>query len=871
MTGATKRVPLTVQETAGIDRVAWPITQGVPFADGELRRGAPVSVVDEDGHRLPTQATCLATWNRDCAWAKWLLVDFACDLAAGETRRLFLEYGDGVATPAPERPITVVREGRRTRIDTGTLRLDLRHGSADFLAACSVHGSGGWRDVLRGAPGPHLYLTGTDGTTYNSITPALPPRITIEDEGPLRVSVAIAGYHADARGIRLCPYTVRIHLYAGKDFLRLFHTFVFDQNPDALEFSGVGLRFPLDLGDDPRVAFGGDGGTRWARRWTDARLLQTSDTAYEITRDGEQFGSGEKARGWASLCGSEASAQVVVRDFWQQYPKGLALSPTGIDVQLWPSSSGKQLVYSTPWKERPVFFGGTRDEEEVKRLLAEKPTAPLNLKSFAPKTIEDVLWVEKMADTYAPDRPATHNDIDVPADGTGAAKTHEVVLRFSAEAIADADAEALCRSVQEAVIAPADPAYMAATGATRGIFGGPDDRFAELDGLLGGIVERVAIEPMEIARLWGFWRFGNMCCSHAAGPVLAYQAYHDTDPAKGLRFVGPYNNEADDPVWGLWTQFLRTGSPRFFRVASGFSRAMGDVGICHAHPSRPEVVGLVHYHSGHQWTGGHSHSHTLNTALFLHYYLTGDRRMREIALEVADNAVRNQETAGIISNRRGRLNREYTGPLVCVIEAYLDTWAATYGDLARRSLNWLLRAQSRPGIFPISVYTRGARGGEALVEPSDEPLHHAGIVYPIFYEGLRHFDSPLLRETIIAEADHVIARDEGGHVATACSLAYELTGDAIYAALCGEHLERYKAQARTSVGLTNIALFSSIRNGYIGVLKTTVARAMAAGPAGFEEAKRALAARLGSDTSARAPMQAVPVEVNLGIPVRYEE
>ena len=35
-------------------------------------------------------------------------------------------------------------------------------------------------------------------------------------------------------------------------------------------------------------------------------------------------------------------------------------------------------------------------------------------------------------------------------------------------------------------------------------------------------------------------------------------------------------------------------------------------------------------------------------------------------------------------------------------------------------------------------------------------------MYPIYYEGLRHFDSPLLRETIIAEADHVIARAAEG-------------------------------------------------------------------------------------------------------------
>lgn len=864
------RIPLRVAEAAGVDRAGWPITQGVPFADGTLRRGAPVRVVDEDGAALPTQSTCLATWNKDFAWVKWLLVDFQCDLRASQTRELFLEHGDAVAPMPPDHPVTVERRGRRTCINTGALRLELRHDSTDFLAACSVKGRDGWRNVLRGAPALSLYLSGTDGTEYESVGGALPPRITVEDDGPLRASVAVKGYHATRQGVLLCPYTVRLHVYSGKQFVRLFHTFVFDQNPDALEFRTVGMRLGLDLGDDVRMAFGTEHGARWANRWHAARLSQTSDIAYEISRDGEPYGHGEKSPGWATMSGSEASAFAMVNDFWQQYPKAIELTPAGLDVQLWPSACGKPLSYSTPWKERPVFFNRTRDEEEVKRLLAEKPTAPLNLKSFAPATIEDVLWVEEMVEKHAPERPATHNDIDVPSDGTGAAKTHELVLWFSADPVSDGDAEAFSRCVHEPVIAPADPHYMATTRATRDVHGGAEPHFSELDGLMDGIVERVAIEAMERARLWGFWRFGNMCCSHAAGPVLAYQAYYNSDPVRGLRFVGPYNNEADDPCWGLWTQFLRTGNPRFFRAASGFSRTMGDVGICHAHPSRPHVVGLVHYHSGHQWTGGHSRSHTLNTALFLHYYLTGDRRMREIALEVADNAVRNQESAGIVSNRAGRLNREFTGPLLCLIEAYLDTWKAPYGDLARRSLNWFLRTQPEPGIFPISVYNRGARGDEALVEPTDEPLHHAGIVFPIYYEGLRHFDSPLLRETILREAGHVIAWDYGGHVATACSLAYELTGDPIYAALCARHLDEYKVHARTSVNLTNAALFSAIRNGYIGVMKSTVARAMAEDPAGFEKAGKDLPSRLGSGKRDRAPLAAQQGDVNLGIPDGYD-
>jgi len=738
------------------------------------------------------------------------------------------------------------------------------------MAACSVLTRDGWHNLFRGQPGPYLYLTDTNGIKYDSCSTAPPPRITIEDAGPLRASICISGFHASNNGVLMCPYTFRIHAYAGKDYLRAFHTFVFDQNPDTLEFSQVGINLLVDLGDNVRMAFGGQDRTHWADRWQTARILQSSDLEYNVTRDEESFGCGEKTQGWAGLSGSSASAFVAVRDFWQQYPKAFELDTADMDIQLWPASCDESLVYSTPWKERPVFFNGTRDEATVCRLLEEKPTAPLNLKSFAPETIEDVLWIESMVDKHAPDRPATHNDVDMPSDGTGAGKTHELLLCFSASPIDDEAAEALATFVQEPLIAPADPAYACATRAARDLFGGRHERFDELDELLDDIVEKVAIEPMELCRLWGFWRFGNMCASHAAGPGLIYQAYYNTDPIKAMRFVGSYNNEADDPCWGLWTQFLRTSDRRIFLAASGFSRAMGEVGICHAHPIRPEVVGLVHYHGGHQWTGGHSHSHTLNTALFLHYYLTGDRRMREIALEVADNAVRNQEPAGIISCRHGRLNREFTGPLLCTIEAYVDTWFARYGDVARRSLNWLLRTQQQPGVFPISVYTRGELGDEALIETTENPLSHSGIVYPIFYEGLRHFDSPLLRETILHEADRVISRNAGGHVGTACALAYEMTEDPIYAAFCHHALEAYIPHARISVHIADIALFSAIRNGYIAVLKATVARAIETDEESFVNALQRLSSLLGSEEIVSKPISANPDDVHIGVPDGYD-
>ncbi|MSS70529.1 MAG: hypothetical protein EXS64_03470 [Candidatus Latescibacteria bacterium] len=892
MSGTIKRISLTVENTGGVERKGWPITQGVPFADGDLEKGAPVRVVDGSGKALPTQSSCMATWNKDLKYVKWLLVDFQADLRADQTEQFFLEYGPGVEWVEPEAGIRVERSDERIRVDTGTLRLDFRvptrkarppvassQWARDFLVGCWVQGEEGGHDVFRGGPGPYLYLVDTLGQVYDSCTAAPTPRVKVEEEGPLRVCVCIQGYHATENGVHLCPFTLRVHLYAGRSDVRLFHTFVFDQEPEVLAFSEVGMRFPLDLGDGLRMSSGGQEESHRAERFEEAHFLQDSDLSYRVVRDGEAYGQGEQTRGWASLCGRKGSAFVAVRDFWQQYPKGYRLSGEGMDVQFWPSECGKPLVYSTPYKEDCAFFNGlwgdlpalasSRDEAAVKAILERRPTAPLNLKSFDVRTAEDVRWVEEMVEKYAPDRPASHNDTGT-SDGTGAARTHEFWMRFSADPISDEEAEKLGVCVQHPVIAPADPAYMWDTRATRDVHGGSDPHFTEIDRLLDEIVERVAVEPIRLGRRWGFWPFGNMCASHSRGPGLAYYLHYSDDPVKGLRHVGIYHNEADDPCWGMWTQFLRTGRRDFFLTASGWSRSMGDVGVCHAYPDDPDMVGLIHYHNAHLWSGDHSPSHTLNTTLFLHYYLTGDRRMYDIAMEVADRVVRTQEPAGIVSCRDSRGDRELVAPLQCVVEAYVATWSPKYGDLARRTLNWVLRTQLSPGVFPASVFTRGERGDEAVVELLDGALNYFGQQpYPLLYEGLRHFGSPLFREMVLAEANYCLDGLYGGKTGIACALAYEMTGDPIYAAWCEKEVLDYWEHARGLVEMQSDSLFSGLRNGHIAVLKGAAARARARDPKALEEAERRLEAR----PRKPAPTLSGPPlyrEISLGIPEGYD-
>ncbi len=816
-----KRIPLLLSGADDVDYEAWPTTQGIAFADGELAAGTPVRVVDEDGRARPTQATCLATWNKDLKYVRWLLVDFQADLRAGEQGELFLEYGPEAEPPACDHPVRVEErpDENGLRLDTGALRLDLRRssdswqapGDCDVFAGCQIATVAGWREVFGRDPGPFLYLRDQHSNAYDSCTRAQRPWIEIEDAGPLRASVCIRGYHATEQGQRFCPYILRLHVFAGQRDIRLYHTFVFDQEPHFIELAAIGVSLSLALGKVHRMAVAGAGRAHASTECSALGFLQSNDQTYAVTADGREIGAGDRTRGWALLSGARGSAVAVIRNAWQEYPKGFEVTPDGIDVRIWPQDYPQTLKFTTPLKEPAIRFDDAdpkivdgRDEAGFVRRVSARPTAPLNLKSLHPRDLDSVLWVEEMVEKHAADRVVSYNDTST-CHGIGAAKTTEIHLRFSPAELSDADAEHFAGRVQEPLIAPAAPAHLTATRALGQTHHAGDPRFARLDELLDQALYRHTVEMTEFCRRYGMMTWGNVACGHSkVAPSIAYNHHLENNrPNQALRWVGVFNNEACDEIMAVWSHFARTGRRDHFLIAQGYSRCVADVGFIHAHPGAPELVGLMHYHNAYPWSGGPSPSHSLVTGLLWDYYFTGNRRLLDVARENADWAVRNQAPSGIVHNPRRTLHREYTGPIWSLMEVYQATWEEHYGDVARRSLNWFWRTVSVPGVYPTSVYTRGPRGDEAYVDP--DPALYVGRVrtarhWNTYAWGLalKLFDSRPLRDNIIAEADTLVWDSPVptgiNYMMPIVCLAYEITGDLIYAAYA-KHLVENAAVA----------------------------------------------------------------------------
>jgi hypothetical protein len=189
-------VPLSVTESAGVERLAAPISGGVPLPRGRFKADQPFTVTAEDGRALPAQVVPLVVETDGTL--RWVLVDFQDDVAAGATNRYVLRAGG--ATVAPKTPLRIDSDPTGVAVDTGAIRFGVAKekpfGLFDSVAI------GGKRVVIGGEVG-YEQLHGRTG--WNDPSPwrrrtlgAGPPdSVKLHHFGPMRVTIEVAGRFAD--------------------------------------------------------------------------------------------------------------------------------------------------------------------------------------------------------------------------------------------------------------------------------------------------------------------------------------------------------------------------------------------------------------------------------------------------------------------------------------------------------------------------------------------------------------------------------------------------------------------------------------------------------------------------------------------------
>ena len=79
---------LVVRSPDQLNRVAWPVTSGIPVPQGRLQPGDSVILQTVEGVAVPLQTEVLGFWPDGSI--KWLLLDFQTDLQGGQVRSFLL-------------------------------------------------------------------------------------------------------------------------------------------------------------------------------------------------------------------------------------------------------------------------------------------------------------------------------------------------------------------------------------------------------------------------------------------------------------------------------------------------------------------------------------------------------------------------------------------------------------------------------------------------------------------------------------------------------------------------------------------------------------------------------------------------------------
>ena len=326
-------VPLEIPEPGDVNRTAFPLTVGVPFAPGVLKRDMPVAIEDANGGGLPIQTRVMEKHSDGSV--RWLLVDFQCDMKRMQTSRvrLVLNRESKVAPPR----LTVKEQGDRVLIDTGVLSLEADRKRCVPLRRVSLNGA------VMSEGDLSFTLVSNDGAKYDAANDAS-TQFQIEESGPLRAVLLWRGTHRDPAGRGHFDYEVRLTVYAGQAFVRVDHIVINRLDPAITNIKKLTARVPIRVQGEKKSAVtyscGGPSYHTHAPHQPFAkpvRVEQYKINDYQIRQPSEPVIEGNNnCQGWVGVSGAEHSVLLAAKSFWQNFPKALEADENAITYELVP-------------------------------------------------------------------------------------------------------------------------------------------------------------------------------------------------------------------------------------------------------------------------------------------------------------------------------------------------------------------------------------------------------------------------------------------------------------------------------------------------------------------------------------------------------
>jgi len=614
-------LPITILETAGMDRANEPTTVGIPFPRGFLPRFQEVCLVDGQGMAVPHQTRILASWPDGST--KWLLLDFMASVPAGEAHTYYLRSGSAPRDLIMPADMDVRQEGQGLKV-TGKCGVFEICPSPECFLRFHKPGAPEGEDSIDCS----VTMTAASGGEYRP----LPSSIKVETRGPIKTVLKIEGTMSGGDSQDFCVFICHLDIYQERpDAVIKFCI----RNPKAALHKG-GL---WDLGDPASVYFkdlsvfsripAGESAVAWdtgdgsapenqseavsrvliyqdssgGENWRSSNHIDGRDElplsfrGYKVFQNGNETHSGLRAQPVLQLASEKAGVTCAIKKFWQNFPKALEATQRDVTIRLFPEQ-----------------FAGLFELQG------------------------------------------------------GEQKTHEVFVSFEGGRSALNRLKVWCAQPLMPQIAPE---WYEESGAIRYLCISPWDEKGRLDAWISTVIEgpNSFFDRREIIDEYGWRNFGDCFADH--------EVFEQPEP---IPLISHYNNQYD-MVYSFLVQYMRCSDHRWFELAADLARHVIDIDIYHTSEDRYLYNGGMHWHTNHffdaatathrcfskkhmldhnlkVYGGGPSLDHIYTSGLLLFYYMTGDTDAKEAVLTLGNWVVRQVEGPALFLENLECLLRE---------------------------------------------------------------------------------------------------------------------------------------------------------------------------------------------------------------------
>jgi len=326
-TASRERVALRLRAQERDVPPGWPLTSGVPFAQGVLGSADHIRLLDARGVEAPLQTRPLLQWPDGSV--KVALLDVAAP-DSGAAEPMTLEYGRDVRRAPVQGGVTISQAGAALTVSTPFVKMEFRHDRSGLFTRA-------WAgDVLAtndDAPA-RILITDDAGAVYDTLGP--PDNLVVEAPGPLRAVVRLDGRHTGEKGA-FFTYQVRFTFSARSPGVRISYRWGADVTDEFIRFRRIRFLVPLAVDESAAVLIGADEPAR-STLGQGLRLEQLHHDRYAVPGGP----TGKQAPGWVLAADGAKSAALLCRRFWQLYPKALGAADGALCLDLCPEFAEKQ-------------------------------------------------------------------------------------------------------------------------------------------------------------------------------------------------------------------------------------------------------------------------------------------------------------------------------------------------------------------------------------------------------------------------------------------------------------------------------------------------------------------------------------------------